>query len=124
MESFDIGRAQGIAMKVLADTTATQMGTLHLIGQRLELFGAVAQGGPLTATELPGAPESTSDTRANGYRRWRVIDPSNMTRQPKRFGCHQTNECAIQRSTFNSITVHYVGGLVHLMPDFWGMSLF
>jgi SAM-dependent methyltransferase len=116
VELFDIGRAQGIAMKVLADTTATQMGTLHLIGQRLELFGAVAQEGPLTAAEL--AESAAIDERY--AREWlsamasdRFVEYDAATETF--WMTPEQRACMVEKQH-----PFYVGGFVHLMPDFWG----
>lgn len=49
LPEVDIGKAQALAMKLLSDTTATSMGTLHLIGQRLGLFETLAAAGSVTA---------------------------------------------------------------------------
>jgi len=40
------------AFKVLGDVTAAEMGTLHVIGDRLDLFDHLANGGPATSAEF------------------------------------------------------------------------
>ena len=44
----DAAKAQGLAMKILGDTQSTMLGTLSVVGDRLGLFAALAQHGPLT----------------------------------------------------------------------------
>lgn len=52
IQDVDIGKAQALALKLLADTTATTMGTLHLIGQRLGLFETLAAAGQVSADQF------------------------------------------------------------------------
>jgi SAM-dependent methyltransferase len=50
--SLDMDKAGAFAFKVVADVTAQQMGTLSMIGDRLGLFKALADHGPLTTAEF------------------------------------------------------------------------
>ncbi len=114
-ELFDSQRAQGIAMKVLTDATATQMGTLHAIGQRLGLFATVASEGPLTAQSLAtaaGIDERYAIEWLSAMACDRLLEYEPATRQfwmsPEQRAClvDQTNP-------------FFVGGFALLMPDFW-----
>jgi hypothetical protein len=49
---IDMGKAQGFAMRMVGEITSNLMGTLHLVGDRLGLFDALAEAGPITAREL------------------------------------------------------------------------
>ncbi len=48
-QELDISTAQAFGMKVLGDLTASMMGTLTVVGDRLGLFAALAEGGPATS---------------------------------------------------------------------------
>ena len=49
---LDMAKVQTFAFKVLGDITATQMGTLSTIADRLGLFNTLAEAGPLTEREF------------------------------------------------------------------------
>jgi SAM-dependent methyltransferase len=50
--ALDMDKVQAFAFKVVGDVTATQMGLLSTIADRLGLFPALAAGGPVTSAEL------------------------------------------------------------------------
>ncbi len=49
---LDFGKVQTFAFKMIGDITASQMGTLSTVGDRLGLFNILAQNGPSTSAEF------------------------------------------------------------------------
>jgi SAM-dependent methyltransferase len=47
--ALDMAKVHAFAFKVVGDVTAVQMGTLNTIADRLGLYAALAEGGPLTS---------------------------------------------------------------------------
>lgn len=84
MPSFDLGKAQQFAFKVVADVTAVQMGTLTVVGDRLGLFATLADGGATTVPAFAQAAgiqeryarEWLSAMACHGYV---TYDPANKT---------------------------------------------
>jgi 2-polyprenyl-3-methyl-5-hydroxy-6-metoxy-1,4-benzoquinol methylase len=112
---IDIQKAQGFAFKVLADTTANLIGTLHLVGDRLELFDTLKKFGPATAEQFA----EVAEINARYAREWLSA-----------MACHGYIDYDAGTETFSIPIEHamvisekdspiYIGGLIRTQPDFW-----
>ena len=110
----DLAKAQAFAFKIVGDTTATLMGTLSVVGDRLGLFETLAQHGPLTTDDFAA--------RAN-------IDPRYAREWLSAMACHgyvaydDASEAfsLTPEQTFclvNQESPLYLGGVFGMWPDY------
>ena len=63
----DEAKLQAFMGKMVGDMGAAMSGALVLIGDRLGLYKALAEGGPVTSDELASARARRSGTSASGW---------------------------------------------------------
>jgi SAM-dependent methyltransferase len=114
-QELDLDKATTFAFKVMGDTTSILMGTLHLAGERLGLFNALADGGPATS---------------DAFARRAGIDERYAREWLSAVACHgyvayddATKEFSLTPEQafvlINRDSPFYLGSIVHLFPDYW-----
>jgi 2-polyprenyl-3-methyl-5-hydroxy-6-metoxy-1,4-benzoquinol methylase len=112
---IDIEKAQGFALRMVGEITSNLMGTLHLVGDRLELFNILMDQGPMTARDL--ANEAGIDERyalewlsAMACHRYLTYD-----REAKTFTFPVEHALVLSEKD----SPFYLGALIRTQPDFW-----
>jgi 2-polyprenyl-3-methyl-5-hydroxy-6-metoxy-1,4-benzoquinol methylase len=114
-QAIDLAEVQAFAMRVLGDTTAIMMGTLHVVGDRLRLFETLRDTGPSNADAFARtagidsryATEWLSAMASHGYV---AYDPIGQT-----FSLSAEKSAVLVEES----SPLYLGGLIRMQPDHW-----
>lgn len=112
---IDMEKAQGFAVRIIGEITSNLIGTLHLVGDRLELFDTLYRVGPATAEQFA--------SEAGINERYALEWLSAMA-------CYGYIEYDPEAKTFSLPLEHalvlseresplYVASLIRTQPDFW-----
>lgn len=111
----DLAKAQTFAFKLLGDATATLIGTLGAVGDRLGLFATLAQRGPLTTDGFAAAAgidaryarEWLSAMACHGYATYEdATEAFSLT--PEQATCLVDGDSPL-----------YMGSMFAIWPDYW-----
>ncbi len=112
---LDFDKAGALAMRIVGDITAIEMGVLHVIGDRLGLFDILAETGPITSDALAGA----AGINARYAKAWLsgMACHRYVTYDPATAGFSLSPEqraCLVERES-----PFYLGSVAALAPDIW-----